>query len=274
MNDTNNNAKTILDAGIAMSGPHSANGDYAIIPTGYTALDLEKYQLAPYRKRGKVAMLDSPSFIAYTKKHGSLDNCVIYADVDFEASKFSIQAVINDHRSDVGGAQWRDFTVTMSPPLSVEYKRWLAQHNKQMSQIEFAAFVEENIGDIANVDKMPTGAQMLNMALEFQSNGDKRFKQKVNLQGGGVRLEYVDDEDKDTRSQMQFFERFTIGIPVFQGATSAYPIEARLKYRQSNGDMKFWYELVRPDRIFRAAVTDEINTIRDGTGFMVLNGRP
>ena len=61
-------------------------------------------------------------------------------------------------------------------------------------------------------------------------------------------------------------------IPVFQGSTAAYPIEARLKYRQQSDKLVFWFELIRPDRVFKQAVTDEIEKIHEATGFMLLYG--
>ena len=73
---------------------------------------------------------------------------------------------------------------------------------------------------------------------------------------------------------MEVFKRFTLGIPVFAGRTSAYPIEARLKYREKDGKVTFWFELIRPDRVFKTAVQDELARIKDGTGFPVICGKP
>ena len=89
-----------------------------------------------------------------------------------------------------------------------------------------------------------------------------------------MRFEFVEDEDKDTRSSMQVFERFTLGLPVFDGSASAYPLEARLKYREKSGDLTFWYELIRPDRVFKTAVADELGVIKEGTSLMIVSGTP
>lgn len=120
----------------------------------------------------------------------------------------------------------------------------------------------------------PSGAEILQMALGFEANSDKKFRSKINLQSGGVQFEYVEDETKDTRTKMLVFERFTIGIPVFDGSASAYPVEARLKYREKNGDVTFWYELIRADRVFKSAVADELAAIKEGTGLQVISGTP
>lgn len=65
-----------------------------------------------------------------------------------------------------------------------------------------------------------------------------------------------------------------MGLPVFEGSKSAYPVEARLKFRQANDKLTFWFELVRADRVFRRAVVDELFSIKEKTGFKLLTGTP
>lgn len=276
--NTNENIQVLLNAGAAAAEVRwpgeGAEGEipFLAIPDDYRIADLESLLPAPARKRAEVTMTDAPSFIAYTMKHGSMDECVIYADIDTEASRCRLVAVMNDHGADA--AQWRDHRCTFAPALSVEWKRWISKNGQPMSQANFAAWLEENLPDIASVPNMPTGADILAMALGFEANADKRLRSKINLQSGGVTFEFVDDEDKDTRTRMQVFERFTLGLPVFEGSSSAYPLEARLKYREKEGKVTFWFELVRHDRVFKTAVADELKAIKDATGFLMLNGKP
>lgn len=165
-------------------------------------------------------------------------------------------------------------TPVLAPVEAVEWKRWLSRNKQHFSQIDFAAWLEENLSDIASVAGMPSGADILKMALGFEANSDKKLRSKVNLQDGGVQFEFVDDSTQETRTTMQAFERFTLGLPVFDGSTSAYPLEARLKYREKDGKLTFWYELIRPDRVFKTAVTDELGRIKEATGFPVVSGKP
>lgn len=280
MSENTDNAQIIMDAGAALTGsqmPPAHDWDdhripYVVAPPGYQVKDIEHLQESPARKRGKPVMLDAGSFIEYIKKHGNLDETVIYADVDYEASKYGLVGIINDHGAEM--PSWRDHKVTLTPLQSLEWKRWTGANGTKMPQEVFASFLEDNIGDIATVDGMPNGTQMLEMALAFEANSDKRFKKHIDLQGGGAHLEYVDKADEETSVKMRLFERFTIGIPVFQGATDGYHIEARLKFRMAGGALSFWYELIRPDRVFKTAVSTEIGKISAATEFMVLFGTP
>lgn len=271
-----NNIQTILDAGAASGVALNDHGGtpYVVVPEGYRIEGIEGLMEQPVRKRANVTTTETASFVFYIKKHGSLDSCTIYADIDSETSRFHMVSIINDHGGDLNGQQWRDHRCQFQPALAVEWKRWIGKNKVKMNQIEFASWLEENLSDVAGVDGMPSGADILQMALGFEANADKRLRSKINLQDGGVKFEFVDEQNPDTRTTMQAFERFTLGLPVFDGSTSAYPLEARLKYREKDGGLTFWFELIREDRIFKTAVNEELNRIKSETGFPVIHGKP
>lgn len=275
MSENSQTVGTLLAVGAASVQfriPEEGGKPYALVPNDYSVRDLEHVMPAPIRKRGAIVTTDSPSFIAYLLKHLDADGSVVYAEIDSENSKCNLLAVINDHCMEA--PQWRDHTCAFSPKQAIEWKRWLGKDKVKMSQSDFATWLEDNLPDIATVPTMPNGAEILAMALAFEANSDKRLRSKVNLQSGGFTFEFVDKENDATRTTMQVFERFTIGIPVFDGSTSAYPLEARLKYRENAGSVSFWYELIRPDRVFKTAVADEVATIKEQTGLLIVSGVP
>ena len=272
-NENQDLARTLLDAGAASVEVRAIGerGIPFIVALGeYCDFNLEKYLPNPVRKRGAIVTLDAKGFIDYLNKHAIKDVSTIYANVDSEKSHCSLVGVIDDHSKD--DAQWRDHTCTFAPKQAVEWTRWLGKNKQVMSQSDFAAWLEDNLTDIATMAGMPSGADILAMALGFEATYDKRLKSKMNLQSGGVQFEFVEDENKDTRTTMKVFERFTIGVPVFDGSASAYPIEARIKYRTKNDGLTFWYELIRPDRAFKTAVQEELENIKAGTGLQIISG--
>lgn len=274
-----NNFQTLIDIGAAISQSITEHDGipYIVMPTNYTINNIEYLMDWPSRKRASVKTTDVESFICYTSKHSLGDKgTAIYARVDTEKNSFELVAIIDDNPllPDNTVAAWREHRCCFTAKTSIEFDRWMGSCKKTFTQTEFATFLEDNLPDIASMDGMPTGADILNMALGFEANAEKRLRSKINLQSGGVRFEFVDDEDKDTRTRMDVFQRFTIGIPVFYGSSSAYPIEARLKYREKDGKVMFWYELIRPDRIFRAAVNDEMDRVKKETTLTVFIGIP
>ena len=229
-------------------------------------VDLERLLPNPRRTKAAATLNDADSFITYIARHAS-ERTVCWAKFNPQTFTLGFVAVIDEH--DKAAAGWRAHTATYTPDMSAEWKAWAAQNEKPQAQLDFAAFIERNEPDIAAMDGYPTSLQMLSMATEFEANSEKRIKSVARLQGGGVRLEYVDDDDAATLTQMKVFERFQIGIPVFW-AGPAYRIDARLKYRHGSGKVNFWYELIRADRVHEAAAKDLIERVRAGLGSVPL----
>ncbi len=274
-NTSNNQALIDLASGLNMAVTASAgeNGEhpYVVVPTGYKFADLEYLLPNPTRKQGNIVTTDADSFIKYVMDEKAWTGARIYANLDSETAKLGLVAVLNDHGTH---PQWRDHRCTYDPKLSLEWKRWSGSDRREMNQLEFASFIEDNIGDVVSVNDSPNGTQMLGMALAFERTADKKVASRVNLQSGGVRFEFIDDDNKQTKSAMEAFSRFNIGVPVFYGSDSAYPVEARLKYREKDGKVIFWYELVRADRVFQTAAREVIQRIKDETAVTVLFGTP
>lgn len=276
----NNNIQTIIDESrkpITLDGGiqlYSIDGakPVAYVPDGFRSEDLEKFLANPLRKRASATLLDTASFISYLLKHGNKDRTVIYANTNYEKQTASFRAVIDDHGTDALATSWRTHTATFCPEKTVEWKRWHEKNKVAMSQLDFAMFIEENMPDIASgIEGMPTGTDMLTMATQFEATAEKRFKQKLNVQGGGVTLEYVDTADGQTAERMKVFDKFSLGIKVFIGG-DPYRVDARLRYRQNGDKLTFHYELIRSDRVFESSVKDEIKKVAEKTEFLIVTG--
>lgn len=247
------------------------------LPPGWKLEDRDDEKLleAPRRKRAKVRLHDVESFVKYVKRHASLTDGTVWCLADYLAGKVAFTAILNDHSDDPEKAAWRDHTAAFTPTFSEEWRRWVGKNNQPFSQVEFAAFIEDNLKDVTNQDStgLPAGAQMLEMALSFEANQDMRFKSAIRLQNGGVQMSFVQDDDDQTLQKMQLFERFAIGIPVFWNG-DAYRIEARLRYRVRDGKLTFWYDLLRQDKVLEAATKTVIEQIRTNTGNPFFFGEP
>lgn len=274
INENQDLAQTLLDAGAASVGINGIGegSPFAIVPEGYAIKSAEDLLARPIRKRASITTTDATSFIDYLNKHSTPAVSTIYAAIDSEKSQCKLVAVLDDNATE--HPQWRDHTCSFAPKQAVEWGRWLGKNKQDFSQSDFATWLEDNLSDVASVPGFPSGTEILQMALGFEANSAKRFRSKINLQSGGVQFEYVEDEEKDTRTKMVVFERFTLGLPVFDGSANAYPLEARLKYREKDGKVRFWFELIRPDRVFKTAVMDELANIKQGTGLLVISGHP
>jgi uncharacterized protein YfdQ (DUF2303 family) len=235
------------------------------VPKGQELKEIDLERLLPAPRRAKLAAsLDQPeSFLQYLQRHAG-PATVVWCDFDPQSYSLKFEAVFDD----LGEKQapgWRGHRARYVPEHSAEWKVWTKNDGSGQAkqQLEFAMFLERNEADIAAVEGMPTSLQMMTMATAFEANSEKRVKSIVKIQGGGTRLDFVDDNDADTEANMKLFEKFAIGIPVFW-AGPGYRIDARLRYRHASGKVAFWYELIRADRVHEAAAKELIERIRTG----------
>ena len=245
------------------------------LPPGWKIeqIDIEKYQSNPNRVTAKAIALYKESFVNYVILH-KLENSAVWCDMDLAQSKLSFLALIDNHSPDGTTPAWRAHRAAFTPVVSEEWKRWNGGNGTKMSQEAFALFLEDNLKDIHSADGFPSGVQMMQMALDFQASQSRTLKSAVRLQSGGVRLEYIADDDKGTIEAMQMFERFQIAIPVFRDDTARYPLTARLRYRENSGKVAFWFELVRPDLVFEQSAKAMVESIDDGCALPFYYGSP
>jgi uncharacterized protein YfdQ (DUF2303 family) len=256
------NEPNIVESAVALASEPVvltiADRPYVAVPSRFTLQDLEKTLPEPRRKAGTVYTDDAASFCALVNRHTN-PHTVLYCAADYEKCTVGFKAVLNDHAEAMPG--WGDHAIEFHPKKSVEWTRWFTANKQVMGQAEFAMFLEDNMRDITGGENMPSGAQMLEMALSMEATQDFRFKSSMRLQSGGQELAYVNREDDATMKRMQLFERFTLGLPPFFRG-QAYRLDARLRYRIKEDRAMFWYELIRPDLVLLDAVEGLVATIK------------
>ncbi|MCB1889086.1 MAG: DUF2303 family protein [Rhodocyclaceae bacterium] len=245
------------------------------LPPGWKIEETDHIKLAsaPRRKVARVTINDANSFADYILRHKLTSYSTLWCEADYRHGAVAFTAILNDHGGADEYAQWRDHTAHYTPPKSEEWRRWFGQNATPMKQAEFAVFLEDNMRDIATADGLPTAAQMLEMALQFEAKQDMRLKSHIRLQSGGVEMNFVQDDDTGTIEKMRIFERFRLGIPVFWNG-AAYAIDARLRYRVRDGAVSFWFELIRPDRVLEDATRTLIDNLLLATEVPLFHGKP
>lgn len=242
-----------------------------LIPEGYKAEVHEELLEQPTRKKGVILLSDTESFLSFIKREGSFETCIIYAEVDYQRGIVKFTAVLNDHEKE--HPHWRDYRAVYAPQKSFEWLRWNEHNGKAMAQAAFAQFLEANIRDVASVEGMPTGAEILAMAANFESKQEIIVRSAVVSHNGTVDFSYTDREDGATVERMKMFKQFSLGLaPFFNG--DGYRIDARLRYRKDGHKLSFWYELDRPDVILQKAAGAMIDVIKTDAGFPFLFGSP
>lgn len=246
---------------------YSADGtaiDHVALPTGFALHEIDHERLAnhPRRKTGTANLQSVDSLLAFVDRHRTASS-VVWCQFDPVKSSLRFSAVIDDHAQTSAG--WRGLVANYVPELSVEFTRWSSMDKASMSQLEFAEWIERNQDDIAGVENMPTSLDMLKMATEFEASSDFKLKSSVRLQSGGASFEFIDQERDETVRRMSLFAQFALGLPVYRNG-GAYQINARLRYRTSQGKLSFSYELLRADKVVEHAGRELIDLVRNGLG--------
>lgn len=242
---------------------------FVTLPDGYHIEEISKQIEAcqPIRNRaqGTVNLGDVPSLLAYCKDQVAQERGYIYADPDTR----TITAVFNDQRSTVAPG-WRDHRAHFAAVFTPEFTKWANNNGKQMAQTEFAEFVEDNLADIHG----EAAQALLTVATTIQATTGINFNSAKRLQDGQTQLTYneVIEAKAGADGALQIPQKFELGLRIFKNG-EGYKLTARLKYRIHSGNVKFWYELERPERAIEDAFMGYVETVREQSGYTVLIGK-
>lgn len=262
----------LLAAGAALGQPRTHSTPdarpYALVPDGYTVLELPRAHV-PERPRAIVRLRDAASFVRYFNDHKT-DYSRIFAGLDpalFLAVFDEFSAVTPGDAGVWPQADWREFRAAFSVPPSREWLLWHAANRKPMSQVSFAEFLQDNLPDVVQ----PAGADLLELALNFEAAQSGTYVATQRLQDGSHNLQWR--ADNNASGTVKLPEHITLMIPVFENEAPS-ELQARLKYRVKEGNLSLWFELVRPHKVLEAAFRSAWERIADGTGAVILLGSP
>lgn len=260
---TTDNLQTVLDAGAALAAVRSATpgaDPFVIIPAGYVREDLERTLPVPLRYRGHTGLNDAPSFIRFVNEFFGLQS-KLYGTID--PPKFV--AVFNANSKE--GTGWADHSASYDCPLSIEWRKWSASNGKVMTQTDFAKFIEDNALDITD----PASADMIDISRTIEAKKKVNFASGIRLADGSNELTFEEAiEGTAAKGRLKIPEVFTIAIPVLDGG-DRYAVQARFRYRISDGKLALWFDLVRPHKVLEDAVKGVWKSIEDGVGTLIFN---
>lgn len=225
---------------------------------GVTQIDLtdDKYLPAPRRKHGITTVRDAHSFLNYWHKHSDAGS-EVYAD----RSRFSVIGVLNAHDD---GPRFADHRVVLGLAWSEQYRAWSDINKRQLSQTEFAEFIEDHRSDVVD----PAAADLLELALTFQSTTKATFKSATSLKSGQRQLEYSEQIDATAgrTGKLPIPDSLTLNLPIFEGATTGYAVTARLRFRVTNGVLRLIVVLDNISDIVNAAFEGVVAELSGPTG--------
>ena len=249
---------------VALDAPDPAGGQpgvYTVVPKDYKVEDLESFLPRPLRIKQGVTIQDADSFINYAKEFMT-GATLIFFDVTNEA----FVAAFEYH--EISKPSWNEHTASFKPRRSVEFETWMGSNRKQMTQVEFARFLEDTQPDIVE----PPAAELLQVALTFEATTKAEFSSGVRLNNGQIQFTF-NQEVRGTaqKGTIEVPSEFVLGIPIHVNGP-AYRMAVRLRWRLNEGKVVFWYEIVRPHRLIEHALKEISQKIATDTGMPILAG--
>ena len=220
----------------------SGSQPYLILKEDQKVEDLERLLPHPVRKRNTVSIDRADSFIRYVKAHQITGATAIYQG-STSAGDLQFKAIIDDHETgDKGQANWQQHKVYFTPKLSREWCIWNKSNECDISQEQFAQFIERNMPDIAD----PAGSTLLEIVRTLESKKNVNFRSGIRLDNGDFSIQYEETSTAKAgeKGTLDIPQTIILSIPVYEGG-APYAIEARFRYRINEGRLRMWYELVR-----------------------------
>ena len=136
-----------------------------VVPHGCKLESFPSLREYPSHTKANVVVYSAESFIDYLNRFKTALS-VVFVDIE----NMVIRAVI-DYHSDESPNNCLH-SVTYECPLTPEAKKWFDNDKKQMSQFEFASFIEENLLEVIE----PSGSEMLEVASTLHAKNQVSFR--------------------------------------------------------------------------------------------------
>lgn len=271
---------------------------------------LDEFRATPERRAGGASLSTLDSLIAHANRFKDRDSALFAKD---DPENPSLTAVLDYHErrwdplknEDGNAVIGADFREDAEPrwglhrgvhrfPVSEEWRAWEASNKKQMAQADFAAFLEDRIldilpaptfdGDLSENDRELLKIQdllkgtwagperMMELARGLTVHEASKVGSIVNLASGEGAITFETEHQTATGERLVVPSLFLVGIPVFEGG-DRFRTVVRLRYRK-NGGIVWFYELYRPDRIFKTAFREGCSRAAEETGLPLFYGTP
>lgn len=247
---------------------------------------LDEYQLSPERRVGVAHMSELESFIAHVNRFKD-EHSAVFADRDPRCP--SLLAVLDYHEKTAEGSpRFGDHRCRYTFPVSEEWATWTKNSKQLMSQGEFAEFIETRLLDIVDPSNALAGVSKIGTAIgcKFATPGrllelsrglsvkvGNRVKNAQVLASGEVSFTYETTHSDETGAQLDIPGALLIGVPVFKNG-APYQLAARLRYRIREHEIKWFYELFRPEAAFDDALKEACAAAQTGTELPLFVGSP
>lgn len=235
---------------------------HIIMPNNCSLENLEKSMPHPRRIRAFPALVDLNSFTAYVEKFKTPETTIFGQRHN---DGLNVTAIF-DYPAP-GAPAWGSHRARLDTAYSEEWKRWQGHEDEEMSQTEFAEFVENE----KKLFVKPTGADMLTLATEIDLRRTVTWKGTTRLANGDVACEFISETKTGGKGDIELPPMFSVALQPFLNG-ERYEVQARLRPDITEGKLTLHYELQKTAEIIDHAIEEMMEAIVEKTGITPLIG--
>lgn len=251
---------------------------------------LDEYRTTPERRKGTSHHTALASYVAMTNRFKA-DNSAVFAaagDAPTITTIFDYHPEGPERADDDDKARFCGHRAVYSCPLSDEWKAWTAKAGKSLPQADFAEFMESRILDVGAADvpgalaeemlskigvKLAGPAQLMELSRGLSLAVGHTVKNAKNLSNGETQVIFEEVHTDKTGAPLQVPGAFVLAIPIFK-LGDIWQVPVRLRYRVTNGQISWLFDLYRADRILERAFDGAVEAVEIETGLAVFRGTP
>jgi uncharacterized protein YfdQ (DUF2303 family) len=243
---------------------------------------LENYRTAPERRAGAAKVTTLQSFIDLVNRHRDKDSA-IFAKTDWPAPR--LLAVIDYHTTD-HEARFGRHRIEYTFPLTDEFKIWMEFNGKLIEQGDFALFLEEHAAELAAPfdaekteyerlfkERFAAPHEVINLSRSLEIYVGQKIKRQERLQTGERTVLFEATHTGANGEAVDIPGIFMVSVAAFIDG-DPIRIPARLRYRVSSGEIKWGYQLYRPEHWLRTKVKEDLDAAAEATTLPAFEGAP
>jgi hypothetical protein len=242
----------------------------------------EPYRTAPKLRKGTATVTTLESFCALVNRHKD-EHSVIFAKTAWPNP--SLTAVIDYHQTD-RAPRFGIHRIHYAFPLTDEFKVWMECNGKLIEQRDFALFLEEHAAGLACPldaecseyerlfkERFANPIELINLSRSLEIFVGQKIKRQERLQTGERTIVFEAQHTNASGEPVDIPGIFMISIAAFMDG-SPIRMPARLRYRATGSEIKWGYQLYRPEHWLRAQVQEDLAEAAKATGLPTYEGAP
>lgn len=208
-------------------------------------------------------LIEQEAFNEYVNRFKTA-NSVVFAQPFVPQMKAIIDYHGASNGEDRATANRNAHAATFACEFDEDWKRWREIDRKEISQYDFACFIEEMLHTIG----APDGADLLDMAENLKINRGVVMKSTKRRDNGTIDFEYKEEDTASTAKTGNFTlpDEITIVAPIYM-LREAQAVVAKLRYRVEKGEpLRFRIDILNRKTIELEAFRVMAGEVAEATG--------